>query len=683
MPQVNRRRFLQLAGGTAAFTALSNSIERAAALPAHSGSGTIDDVEHIVVLMQENRSFDHYFGSLRGVRGFGDPRPATTSGDKSVWYQSDGTKDVLPFRPDADNLGLQFIQDLPHGWNDGHAAFNKGKYDKWVPNKSSTTMAYLTREDIPFHYALADAFTVCDAYHCSFIGSTDPNRYYMWTGYTGNDGTGGGPVLGNNEVGYDWTTYPERLEAAGVSWKIYQDVGDGLDANGSWGWIPDAYRGNYGDNSLLYFNKYRNAEPGDPLYDKARTGTDARKGEGFFDQLKADVKGKKLPKISWIVAPEAFTEHPNWPANYGAWYISQVLDALTSDPEVWGKTALFVTYDENDGFFDHLVPPYPPQSAAQGKSTVDVGPDLFAGDASHTAGPYGMGQRVPMLVVSPWSKGGYVCSETLDHTSIIQFMERRFGVHEPNISPWRRAISGDLSSAFDFTGKDTKPVALPDTDGYEPPDNDRHPDYVPTPPANPVLPKQERGSRPARPLKYAPVVDGSADVQAGKFTLTFGSGAKAGAAFLVTSGNRTDGPWTYTTEAGKNVADTWNSAYSNGSYDLTVHGPNGFLRTFKGPGKEAGPEVTARHVGDNVELTLTNNGSGTVNLKVSDGYGGKPKSFKLRSGASVKHTFDLRASKRWYDLTVVSDADASFLRKFAGHVENGRPGVSDPAIVTD
>ncbi|MFJ2830418.1 phosphocholine-specific phospholipase C [Streptomyces sp. NPDC087263] len=683
MPQVNRRRFLQVTGGTAALTALSNSVERAAALPAYQGSGTIDDVEHIVVLMQENRSFDHYFGSLRGVRGFGDPRPATPSGGRSVWHQSDGAKDVLPFRPDADDLGLQFIQDLPHDWNDGHAALNKGKCDKWVPSKSSTTMAYLTREDIPFHYALADAFTICDAYHCSFIGSTDPNRYYMWTGYTGNDGTGGGPVLGNYEVGYDWTTYPERLEAAGVSWKIYQDIGDGLDANGSWGWIPDAYRGNYGDNSLLYFNKYRNAKPGDPLYDKARTGTDARKGEGFFDQLRADVQGKKLPKISWIVAPEAFTEHPNWPANYGAWYISQVLDALTSDPEVWGRTALFVTYDENDGFFDHLVPPFPPQSAAQGKSTVDVGPDLFAGDASHTAGPYGLGQRVPMLVVSPWSKGGYVCSETLDHTSIIRFMERRFGVHEPNISPWRRAISGDLSSAFDFAHKNASPVTLPDTDGYEPPDNDHHPDYVPTPPANPVLPKQEPGSRPARPLKYEPAVDGSADAAAGTYTLTFGSGAEAGAVFLVTSGNRTDGPWTYTTEAGKKVDDTWNSAYSNGSYDLTVHGPNGFLRTFRGPGRKAGPEVTARRVGDNVELTLTNKGPGTVNLKVSNGYGGRPKSFKVRSGASVRRMFDLRASKRWYDLTVVSDADASFLRRFAGHVENGRPGVSDPAIVTD
>ncbi|WP_317446428.1 phosphocholine-specific phospholipase C [Streptomyces collinus] len=681
MPEVNRRRFLQLAGATSAFTALSSSIERAAALPAHHRTGSVEDVEHIVVLMQENRSFDHYFGSLRGVRGFGDPRSVTQNG-RSVWKQSDGTKDILPFHPDADDLGLAFIQDLPHGWNDGHAAFNGGKYDQWVPAKSATTMAYLTRQDIPFHYALADAFTVCDAYHCSFIGSTDPNRYYMWTGYTGNDGKGGGPVLGNEEAGYSWTTYPERLERAGISWKIYQDVGDGLDANGGWGWISDAYRGNYGDNSLLYFDQYRNAKPGDPLYDKARTGTDARKGEGFFDRLRADVRGGRLPQVSWIAAPEAFTEHPNWPANYGAWYISQVLDALTSDPEVWAKTALFITYDENDGFFDHVIPPFPPASAAQGRSTVDPSLDLFKGSASHPAGPYGLGQRVPMLVVSPWSKGGYVCSETLDHTSIIRFVERRFGVQEPNISPWRRAVCGDLTTAFDFSRKDTTPVTLPSTSGYQPPDRDRHPDYVPTPPASPSLPKQERGSRPTRPLRYAPAVDGSADTAAGKFTLSFASGPQAGAAFLVTSNNRADGPWSYTTEAGKTLADTWNSAYSGGSYDLTVHGPNGFLRAFKGRNKVKGPEVTARHAGEGLELTFTNKGSGTVTLKVASGYGGSPLTVTVRSGATVKQTFGLAASKRWYDLTVTTDADPAFLRGFAGHVENGLPGVSDPAIIT-
>ncbi|MFG2648789.1 phosphocholine-specific phospholipase C [Streptomyces sp. NPDC048436] len=684
MPELNRRRFMQLAGGTAAFASLSQSISRAAALPAQRRSGSIEDVEHIVVLMQENRSFDHYFGTMKGVRGFGDPRPVTLPSGKSVWHQSGGGKEVLPFHPDAEDLGMQFIAGLDHDWAGGHSAFSNGKYDNWIPAKSERTMAYLTREDIPFHHALADAFTVCDDYHCSFMGATDPNRYYMLSGHVGNDGKGGGPVLGNQEAGYDWTTYAERLEQAGVSWKVYQDIGDGLDAAGHWGWIDDAYRGNYGDNSLLYFNKYRNAKPGDPLYDKARTGTNVKAGDGYFDLLKADVKADKLPKISWVAAPEAFCEHPNWPVNYGAWYIAQVLDALTSNPEVWAKTALFITYDENDGYFDHVVPPYVPSSADQGLSTVDTKLDYFPGNAQYAAGHYGLGQRVPMLVVSPWSTGGYVNSQVFDHTSILQFMEKRFGVRETNISPWRRAICGDLTSAFDFAGKDIDPAKLPDTDAYEPPDNKRHPDYVPKAPAQANLPKQEPGSRPARPLPYVPLVDGAGTPADGKFTLTFSAGAAAGACFHVRSGNRTDGPWTYTTEAGKKISDTWNTAYSKGAYDLSVFGPNGFLRVFKGPGKTAGPEVTARHdkTTGNLKLTLRNAGGTDVNLSVSNAYGGAAQTFKVKAGGTVEHTVDLRASKRWYDVSVKSDKDGTFLRRLAGHVETGRAGVSDPAIIT-
>ncbi|TXS43461.1 phosphocholine-specific phospholipase C [Streptomyces sp. OR43] len=687
MAELNRRRLLQIAGGAAAHTALSSSIARAASLPAKGRTGSVQDVEHIVVLMQENRSFDHYFGTMNGVRGFGDPRPVTLPSGKPVWHQKDLLgKEVLPFRPPADELGMQFLRDLNHDWAGGHRAFNKGAYDQWVPAKTATTMAHLTREDIPFHYALADAFTVCDAYHCSFIGSTDPNRYYLWTGYTGNDGSGGGPVLGNDEAGYGWTTYPERLEQAGVSWKVYQDIGDGLDAAGSWGWINDAYRGTYGDNSLLYFNRYRNAEPGDPLHDKARTGTDIKNGGGLLDDLKADVRAGTLPKISWIVSPEAYSEHPNWPANYGAWYISQVLDALTADPEVWGRTALFITYDENDGFFDHVVPPFVPSGPAQGLSTVDTTADYFPGDIRYAAGPYGLGQRVPMLVVSPWSTGGFACSEVFDHTSVIRFMEQRFGVHEPNISPWRRAVCGDLTSAFDFRRADASDVPLPSTDAYEPPDRLRHPDYVPAPPANGSVPKQEKGARPTRPLRYAPFVDGAADTATGKYRLTFSGGAAAGAQFLVTSANRTDGPWTYTTEAGKSLADSWNTAYSKGVTDLTVHGPNGFLRTFRAGGVVVGPEVTARHVaaGGGLDLTFVNGGSATVRLTLRSavGYGGGVQTFEVRAGATVKHVLDLRGSKNWYDVTVVSDLDPTFLRRFAGHVETGQAGTSDPGLVT-
>ncbi|MET9877779.1 phosphocholine-specific phospholipase C [Actinacidiphila glaucinigra] len=683
MNAIDRRRFMQLAGGTAALTALSTSIARAAAIPAHRSTGSIKDVDHIVVLMQENRSFDHYLGTLRGVRGFGDPHPVTLPSGKPVWHQSDGTREVLPFHPDADDLGLAFLEDLPHGWKDTQSAFDNGRYDRWIPAKSATTMAYLTREDIPFHHALADAFTVCDAYHCSFMGSTDPNRYYLWTGHTGNDGKGGGPVLGNDEKGYSWTTYPERLEKAGVSWKIYQDVGDGLDAAGGWGWIDDAYRGNYGDNSLLYFDQYRNAKPGGPLYDKARTGTDARKGEGFFDILRADVKAGKLPEISWVVAPEAFTEHPNWPANYGAWYISQVLDALTSDPEVWSRTALFITYDENDGFFDHVVPPFPAGSSAQGGSTVDVGLDVYAGDSGRPAGPYGLGQRVPMFVVSPWSRGGYVCSQTFDHTSVIRFMERRFGVTEPNISPWRRAVCGDLTTAFDFRHKDSRPPRLPRTDGYLPPDGDRHPDYSPVPPAEGSLPRQERGLRPARPIPYDLAADGGISA-AGTLRIEFASHGEAGAGFLVTSTTDASGPWTYTVGSGHSLTGTWDvPAGAHGEYDMTVHGPNGFLRRFAGRGAAAGAEVSARHEGRSgaVRLVLTNNGHSTVTLTVRDGYGEhKAASHRLRPGAHVVHVAGTERTHGWYDLTVTDGHDGGFERRLAGHVETGRDSTSDPAI---
>ncbi|WP_405726870.1 phospholipase C, phosphocholine-specific [Streptomyces sp. NBC_01537] len=678
MTAIDRRRFMQLAGGAAAMTALSTSIARAAGIPANRRTGSLRDVEHIVVLMQENRSFDHYFGTLRGVRGFGDPRPVTLPSGKPVWHQSDASgKEILPFRPDADDLGLAFIQDLAHGWNDGHAAWNKGAYDKWVPAKTATTMAHLNRTDIPFHYALADAFTICDAYHCSFIGSTDPNRYYMWTGCTGNDGKGGGPVLGNDEAGYSWTTYPERLEAAGISWKIYQDIGDGLDAAGGWGWIEDAYRGNYGDNSLLYFDQYRNAEPGDPLYDKARTGTNAKAGDGFFDVLKADVKAGKLPEVSWVVAPEAFTEHPNWPANYGAWYVSQVLDALTADPEVWAKTALFITYDENDGFFDHVVPP----SADAARSTADTTGELFApsGTDSHVAGPYGLGQRVPMLVVSPWSKGGWVNSQVFDHTSIVRFIERRFGVHEPNISAWRRAVCGDLTTAFDFSRADAALPALPGTDGYAPPDGDRHDDYVPVPPAHAALPKQEPGLRRARPLPYDLAAD--AATADGELSIAFANHGEAGAVFHVTSATAADGPWTFTVQPGRRLSGDW---FPQDDYDFSVHGPNGFYRHLTGSAALA-PGVTARHDGRRreVRLTLTNSGPHTVTLTVTDAYGHEPAAtYRLRPGARVVHTAHPRHSHDWYDLSVTSDHDAAFVRRLAGHLETGQPGVSEPAIAT-
>jgi phospholipase C len=702
MKNKNRRDFLraavEAAGATAALNVMPLGIRQALAIPANNRHGSIEDIEHIVVLMQENRSFDHYFGTLRGVRGFGDKSAVTLPNGKPVFNQpiAAGAGEVLPFHPGASNLGLQFLQDLPHDWVSGQGAFHGGLYDQWVPFKGTTTMAYLQRDDIPFHYQLADAFTICDAYHCSTNTSTDPNRYYMWTGYVGNDGAGGGPVVDNAEAGYGWSTFPEVLERAGISWKIYQDIGAGLDAKNAWGWTDDAYIGNYGDNSLLYFTQYQNAQPGSPLYEKARRGTNAAAGDDYFAILKRDVQAGTLPQVSWIVAPEAFSEHPNWPANYGAWYVDQVLQVLTSNPDVWSKTALLINYDENDGFFDHLVPPFPPTSSANGLSTVDTGGEIFPGSAKYASGPYGLGARVPMLVVSPWSKGGWVCSETFDHTSVIRFIQKRFGrahgLAEPNISPWRRAICGDLTSAFDFRNPNTATPTLPATSGYVPPDKLRHPDYVPVPPVAQAIPKQEPGVRAARALPYELFVRTRADASKDTVSFDFVNTGSAGAVFLLYRNASADAPRTYTVEARKRLADRV-AANPDGSFDFVVHGPNGFLRRIAGKAgahshgwwsrEQAAPDVAEGYdvANGNLQLRLANRGTAACTFSVTNAYDpSKTITRRVRGGDTEQVYLDLREAHGWYDVEVKVDTDRAFLRRLAGHVETGRDSMSDPAL---
>jgi phospholipase C len=688
----DRRTFLQLLSSSALTAAFPSSIARALSIPANNRTGSINDVEHIVFMMQENRSFDHYFGSLRGVRGFGDPRAVTLPSGNPVWYQPNGGNSyVLPFHPGAPNLGLQFLEDLAHDWTTTHAAWNAGNNDQWVPQKGATTMAHLTRSDIPYHYALADAFTVCDAYHCSLLGATDPNRYHMWTGWVGNDGKNGGPVIDNAEAGYDWSTYPELLENAGVSWKIYQDIGEGLNASGFWGWTGDKpYIGNYGDNSLLYFHQYQNAPQGSPLAEKARTGTNILNSGTLFDIFKQDVSSGNLPQVSWLVAPEAYTEHPNWPANYGAWYVSQVLDILTANPDVWSKTAFFLMYDENDGFFDHVPPPVPPMSRAQGISTVDTTNEIFPGSSAYPAGPYGLGQRVPMVVISPWSKGGYVSSEVFDHTSLIRFIEARFGQQHPgikenNITTWRRAVTGDLTSAFNFVSPNDAQVPLPSTVAYLPPDNLRHPDYVPAPPTDQAMPAQEPGTRPARPVPYQLSVDGKADLGQQTFGIEFGNRGKATAVYHVRSGNTKTGPWTYTVQPGAAISDSWAlSANSHGAYDLSVYGPNGFLRSFKG--STSGQNIANLTIetdydnsGRGIKLEITNLGE-TCQVSILDAYSKDQITHTLKAGEKLTKHWNLNQSYGWYDFAIEVNTDTSFQRHIAGHVENGEESMTDPAI---
>jgi phospholipase C len=686
----DRRTFLQLLTTSALSAAFPASIARALSIPAYDRTGTIDDIQHIVIMMQENRSFDHYYGTLRGVRGYGDNRTINLPNGNPVWYQPNGDEYLLPFHPGAPNLGLQFIEDLPHDWTSTHGAWNQGKYDQWVPNKGTTTMAHLVRSDIPFHYALADAFTICDAYHCSLLGPTDPNRYYMWTGWVGNDGSGGGPVVDNAEAGYGWSTYPELLQTAGISWKIYQDIGLGLTAAESWGYTSDAYIGNYGDNSLLYFHQYQNAAAGTPLANGAKTGTDISVSGTLFDIFRQDVASGNLPQISWVVAPEAYTEHPNWPANYGSWYVSQILDALTDYPDVWSKTAFFATYDENDGFFDHAVPPTVPPTRAQGLSNVDTANEIFPGSSEYATGPYGMGIRVPMIVVSPWSKGGWVNSQVFDHSSLIRFIERRFGseypgIMESNITKWRRAVSGDLTSAFNFASPNDATVPLPSTVAYIPPDNLRHPDYVPVPPTVQALPVQERGIRPARAVPYELRVRAATDLAHGAVKIYFGNSGKVAAVYQVYSGDGQSGPWTYTVAPGTEISDSWNlTATGQTDYDLSVFGPNAFLRVFKGSiargQADIASSITYDIHGNGVILGIENRSGDLSAVSVFDSYTNKTIEYTLRPNGEVSEFWALEKSYGWYDFTITTGADPGFQQRLAGHLETGRDSMSDPAI---
>ena len=189
---------------------------------------SIHKIQHIIIIMQENRSFDHYFGSLRGVRGFADPNALVFTNGQTVFYQPQGLNTILPF-----HITNQCLTDVPHYWGDLHVAANNGKWDQWIPLQGTTAMVYYDRTDLGYYYSLAEAYTICDAYFCSTLASTYPNRLYLMTGMIDPSGSGGGPVLDNSVPtnGFYWTTYPERLQAAGITWKVYQQAADYYDLN--------------------------------------------------------------------------------------------------------------------------------------------------------------------------------------------------------------------------------------------------------------------------------------------------------------------------------------------------------------------------------------------------------------------------------------------------------------------
>jgi phospholipase C len=463
-PSFNRRHFLEGAlalgaGALAAGCGSSATVNKAASTP--PAGSDLGAIEHVVFLMQENRSFDHYFGSYKGVRGF-DDHPAGDLGAFSQPFPENTTRHPvgrqLPFHLDtATGLG-ECTHDLTHSWLPQHLSRNDGAMDAFVKTHASTqyegpgygplTMGYHTRADLPFHYALADAFTLCDGYHCSIMGPTHPNRLMALSGTVDPSGAHGGPVLITNpspdaRFSVDWTTVPELLEDAGVSWKTYSPPGLEYRVDN-----PEVML--ISDAILPYFSQFSN--PTSALYQKAFVPT-------FPDTFTQDVQSGSLPSVSWIIPPLGYDEHPPSPPNLGAWFIDQVLQALTANTEVWSKTVLFIMYDENDGFFDHVPPPVAPAGTAGEYVTVNPLPAT----ANGVAGPLGLGFRVPMLVVSPFSRGGYVSSEVFDHTSQIRFLEERFGIHADAISAWRRKTVGNLASTLRMGGANTAVPSLPPT----------------------------------------------------------------------------------------------------------------------------------------------------------------------------------------------------------------------------
>ena len=726
----SKRNFLRTTlGTTAAATALSAfppSIRRALAIPANNRTGTIKDVEHVVILMQENRSFDNYFGTLQGVRGFGDRFTIPVPNGLNVLQQLDETgKPILPYHLDQTLGNAQRVGGTPHSWIDARDAWDRGRMYQWAKYKKSHSMGYFTQQEATYQFALANAFTVCDSYFCSLHGGTNVNRLFFWTGTNGAT-VGNRQVVVNNvwddlntdtnlaTTGYNWTTYPERLEKAGVSWMVYQNM-------------PD----NFTDNSLFGFKQYREANLAskkpvyhdretNPAYDPAtdNVGNPLYKGiantmpdGGFLQSFKQDITNGKLPAVSWVIAPATYSEHPG-PSSpvQGGWYVQEVLDALTANPDVWSKTVLLINFDENDGFFDHLPPPAPPSFDAAGvragKSTLsdaDMSYEYYTHDPIPGSGmppkdgdAYGPGPRVPMWVISPWSRGGWVNSQNFDHTSVLRFLEARFGVAETNISPYRRAMFGDLTTAFNFVNPNYE--ALPtlagrrtksDADALRKEQEARTAVALPSPQ---VLPRQASGTRPSRALPYELHTSARADVARSQLTLLFANTGTAAAVFHVYDRLHLDRiPRRFAVEAGKQLEDTWNVfATDAGRYDLWVLGPNGYHRGFQGDlaaqlvKNAVEPEVRVCYdiANGNVYLTMMNRGQGEAHFVVrakayrNDG----PWTATVAAGKSVDLHWDLTESASWYDFVVTCTEQPGFSRRFAGRVETGKHGVSDPAM---
>ena len=701
MIELSRRKFLSLSVKAAALGITGSTLGgvfKSAQAATTAATGTINDVKHVIIFMQENRSFDHFFGTLQGVRGFADRAGITLPGGYSVFDQPNGSARQYPWAfnttsPASGQTGEVITQcdgSLDHSWATQHQAWDNGKMDEWVSAKANVrTLGYLTRADIPFHYALADAYTVCDHYFCSILSATGPNRTYLWGGMIDPTGANGGPAYdGGAESGLTWQTYAEALGEAGVSWQVFQVASD-----------------NFTDNGLAFFNQFANASTTSSLYKQGMSSVPIIDSGAYYSTpasiaaaIQNDVENGTLPQVSWIVASQDFSDHPDAPPENGAYFLNLILQALASNQETFDSTVLILNYDENDGFFDHVPPPVPPAGTA----------DEFISVSGQTV-PIGMGFRVPMVICSPWTRGGVVDSQIYDHTSVIQFLEAwTDAIGKPaicsSISAWRRQVSGDLTGAFNFANPvQGLPTNLPAATTYI--NRETTCDPLPNPSdsnASNSLPKQETGTRTARALPYQPDANISSfqygsngEILVWIEMLNVGTFAtRAVPLAIYANAYRSGGPWQYTVSAYSNstngsVSDYFNigTGYGSGSYDLTCVGPNRFLRRFAGNVNNSGKtcSITSSYATDPVSgqlaiyFAMTNTSTKPVTFTItSNNYTtAGPWTYAVAAGATVNTYFSAVANTQgWYDFTATISGDTSWIRRYTGHLENGSTSVT-------
>ena len=450
MQRTMTRRELLKAGGAAALTPALRSRSFLQLFESPSTCGKLTDIKKVVIFIQENRSFDHYFGSYRGVRGFDDHSRAFLQPDAAnVADPPVGT--LLPFHLDTSKTNAACTHDITHDWVPQHQSWNNGGMNQFVSSRlpidgiyADLTMGYYTRGDLPLYYAVADGFTICDNYFCSVMGPTDPNRLYTMAASVDPDGRHGGPLLEtlttNRQTFFGhltYTTMPEQLQTRGITWKVYSS--------------PDS---NLENNVLWYFKNFQ--DPASALYQNAFLPS-------YPSSFVTDALAGNLPQVSWVLAPLVDSEHPPAPPVFGENELLTILNALTANPAQWAETVLFVTYDEHGGFFDHIQTVTAPPGTPVEYITAPPVPDPTVVGNPPILGPIGLGFRVPLLIISPFSRGGFVSSDRFDHTSLLRFLETRFGAEVPNLTAWRRSVVGDLTSAFNFEAPDRTIPNLPST----------------------------------------------------------------------------------------------------------------------------------------------------------------------------------------------------------------------------